>query len=82
MFRGAATCGWSSPRCRGRTNNRLQKRLISTADLEDNLLRCLICFQKVAHIEEGVVLVAGVFTFQVVPAKFDELFSVNGHDAG
>lgn len=49
--------------------------------LQDDLFWSLICLQEVADIQEGVVLVAGLLPFQVVPAKFDELLAVGGHAA-
>ena len=32
-----------------------------------------------AHIQEGMVLVAGLLPLQVVPPKLDELLAVSGH---
>ena len=49
------------------------------AYLKDNLLRCLVRLQEVAHIQEGMVLVAGLLPLQVVPPKLDELLAVGGH---
>ncbi len=34
-----------------------------------------------AHIQEGMVLVAGLLSLQVVPAKLDQLLAVRGHAA-
>ena len=50
--------------------------------LKDYLLRGLVRLQKMAHIKEGMVLVAGLLPLEVIPAKLDELLAVCGHAVG
>jgi len=50
--------------------------------LKDYFLRGLVRLQKMAHVEEGMVLVTGLLPLQVIPAKLDELLAVYSHAVG
>lgn len=59
-----------------------QKQVTGVTCLENNLFWSLVCLQEVADVQEGMVLVAGLFPFEVIPSKLDELLAVGGHAAG
>ncbi len=59
-----------------------EKLLLYTDYLKDYLLWGLVRLQKMADIEEGMVLVARLLPLQVVPAKFDQLLAVCSHAVG
>ena len=56
--------------------------MLCAAYLKDYFLRGLVRLQKMAHIKEGMVFVAGLLPLQVVPAKLYELLAVCSHAVG
>lgn len=45
-------------------------------NLKNNLLGGLICFQEVANIDKSPLFTGIIFTLEMIPAKFYELFTV------
>lgn len=45
-------------------------------NLQNNFLRSLVGLQEVANINKSPLLTGTVFTFEMIPAKFDEFLAV------